>query len=318
MISSCVALFLAASSGKVLLVADDATTPLVRAAAAELSSRDFEVAVEVSAAVIADPGELEERARAVAALAAITVSWRKGQLAVWVADRVTGKFSARTLSPEVATKPAVAAVKVVELLRASLLELQVGPQVVAEVPPTQSVSRLASPAPAAPERLAVEIGVGAIGATIPLAHTSLRVTWQLDERLQIGVLGGLTPVPFTLTQREGTITSSVLRLGTTVRFRVLEAGRWSALAGLLLAADLVSVSGKGIGGWASDGGSAWTAVGLATATLFCSLTGRVALGLEGAGGASLRSVSALVASREVWRWGLFHWQGQVLFRLTVF
>jgi hypothetical protein len=92
---------------------------------------------------------------------------------LWVVDRVTGKTVVRRVraDPKASTRIAeVLAVRAVELLRASFLELAISAQPPAEamdapVPTTPAVTRFATESLSEPDwRWAVEAGAGALGA----------------------------------------------------------------------------------------------------------------------------------------------------------
>src|SRR5688572_12877487 len=100
--------------------------------------------VEVSASPgDRSPRSLERSAREVGAFAALRiVPWERG-IEVWIADRITGKTVLRELvvAPGEATEDVVA-LRAVELLRASLLELELPHEQSGDVPPPPAVKRL--------------------------------------------------------------------------------------------------------------------------------------------------------------------------------
>jgi hypothetical protein len=88
-----------------------------------------------------DPSALVELARSLDVAAAIRVDAAKGRVQVWVVDRMTGKLVARDLrlDDEGQLDARVVAVRAVELLRASLAELESRP------PPPEAEAPVAAP-----------------------------------------------------------------------------------------------------------------------------------------------------------------------------
>jgi hypothetical protein len=111
-----------------------------------------------------DPAEpLDLRARAAGAIAAIRVTRHGvGSVEMTIADRTTGKTVSRRLDIVVSTDPASAelvATRTVELLRASLMELDAGHPARGDVPVTPQIEALA-PEPRPSDSLAVSAAVG--------------------------------------------------------------------------------------------------------------------------------------------------------------
>ena len=94
--------------------------------------------------------ELEERARSVDAAALVALAHTAdGQIELWLIDRVTGKSLVRTLPRE---RPELLPVRVVELLRASLLELATANLQVGAVAPAPEIRALYNDAVPPPRR----------------------------------------------------------------------------------------------------------------------------------------------------------------------
>jgi hypothetical protein len=183
---------------------------------ADLTGLGFRVLTLGADASVETPRELQAAARRAGAEAAVSVQPSTLGVDVWLVDRVTGK----TLSREVVqTGPGieqdrVIAVRVVELLRASLLELQLPSGAEGEVQATPQLQALVGlpradaapergPGPAAPATpdqgfgvfrfgaaWGISSSVGAVPVT-PLA--ALGAFWQPTERLAVG-LSSLIPV----------------------------------------------------------------------------------------------------------------------------
>lgn len=93
---------------------------------AELALQSFDVLVLDAPGDLLDPGRLERETQRHEAFAAIALRRHAGDTAaaVWLVDRLTGKTSVRRLSIDASRDgPTLLAIRAVDLLRASLLEL---------------------------------------------------------------------------------------------------------------------------------------------------------------------------------------------------
>jgi len=169
---------------------------------AELLGAGFEVQSEESEAI--DPNELFAQRQDVIAAIRITPSSEGGAIDLWITDAITHKLVARRV---VEATPAALALRCVELLRASLLEIEMRPT---EAPP--EVKRLVTPKPPPPEHTRVMFEASA-GMGILRAHpiTGLQfataieagVVWQ-DLRVGLRFVGPSTNAE--LTTPMGTVT----------------------------------------------------------------------------------------------------------------
>jgi hypothetical protein len=162
----------------------------------ELSTLGLEV-VDVTLAPTEGATALDDAARRVGAFAAVHVVPAKGGVEVWIADQTSGK----TLFRELVVAPGetfddVAALKAVELLRASLAELGFSLKPREEVRPTQPVTPTPPPTPTPPEpaRLFLELGPalamspGGVGAT---GHAFVGLRWRAFTAFGIDVFSAL-------------------------------------------------------------------------------------------------------------------------------
>lgn len=182
---------------------------------AELSSLGFLVQTREAGSSVETPRQLQAAAREAGAEAAVSVQPSALGVEVWLVDRVTGK----TLSREVVqTQPGLErerliAVRVVELLRASLLELQLPSGTAGEVQasaelqafaalPSASVARETVQHPPAPAptpsygvlRFSAGWGLSSsVAATRVTPLADLGAFWQPTRRLAVG-LTALVPV----------------------------------------------------------------------------------------------------------------------------
>ncbi len=162
----------------------------------ELGTLDFEVAV-VGSEAVDEPGrrgELVALALSHGATGAVqVVKLEAGGAELWVVDLVTGKTSIRTLTVE-ALDPAVAALRVVELFRASLLEIHVTEP--SALPPAPVVEMTSVVAPATPPgRAGILVGLSVLGSAAGAgAHGALEwaVAFSALPRLELQLEGMVT------------------------------------------------------------------------------------------------------------------------------
>ena len=196
---------------------------------AELASLGFHVLLLKRSEPAQTPGEAQDAARAAGAAAAICVVPSAAGVRVWVVDRVTAKTSSRELerSDDTSGADRLLAVRVVELLRASLLELDLPEPARGEVEPTpelRAAAGLPSPrrvsAPAAPgaespeprqttrgsAALLLDGGLGgsmSAGAGKLTPAVSLGAFWQPLPRVSVGLSTLIPLVAATLSRAEG-------------------------------------------------------------------------------------------------------------------
>ncbi|MFI5307680.1 MAG: hypothetical protein ACHQ53_10030 [Polyangiales bacterium] len=163
---------------------------------AELRIHEFEPFVLDPATPARDPNELALAAKRADALACIAFVRREGKTSVevWLADRVSGKVTMRTLAlAQAVDAPSLLAIRAVDLLRASFREFAS-----AERPPPEVVGVDARPVPAAVRALAASpepawtlrvegtlmLDRPALG---PAFGPGLGVLRRLSERVELGV-----------------------------------------------------------------------------------------------------------------------------------
>ncbi|MDC0740517.1 hypothetical protein [Polyangium mundeleinium] len=229
---------------------------------AELEALHFEVLdVEMEAGPPArEP--LEEAARKSDAVAAVRIVPSSAGVEVWIVDRMTGKTVLRELVAE--HEPphggsATIALRVMELLRASLMELDAPRPPPGEVAPPAVIREILAPRPAeAPPAaarpnkrplLTLELGPsmlmspGGIGPS-GLLHTSMHIL-RPSERIGMSAFVSIPVVPANLLGPEGVATSRIGLLGVGFRGSFAPRGAaWNVNVGAGLSAVLLHFEGR--------------------------------------------------------------------------
>ncbi len=156
---------------------------------AELKTAGFEV-LEDSIQTEPEPSGLAELALTHQAAAVIALD-RHGSdrgVRVWVEDRLTGKTLSRTIGAEAAT-PSLLALRAIDLLQASFLELKVRPPPEPLAAPVQGLLPVEHPeVPPQPARLQLGLGAGALGQRgfdVALA-AAVSVRSRVAQRVWVG------------------------------------------------------------------------------------------------------------------------------------
>ncbi len=262
-----------------------------------------------------DPtGSLNEAARREGAFAAVRVVSGAGAVTVWVADRITNKTLVRTLTPErgeVAGE--VVALEVVELLRASLLELKM-PEPERQ-PPSREVGALfarseggetQSPTPR-PARLHADVGPTLLvdpGGVGPSGHAEIGLRyawwhrWSSRAFVVLPVTRGIVRGP------EGRAEVSVGLLGIGVDLALTApASDWVVRAGPAIGLAQVRTAGSTSSSLLERADTMYTALPLIAATLERRVSARVGLGLRLFGGVSFPRAVIFFGDRQVAHWG---------------
>jgi hypothetical protein len=223
---------------------------------AELDALGFRTAMVDPVDEPLSRASLEAAARSVHAIAAIRGVVLQGGVEVWIADRVTGKTVLREVrgasASDAGDRESALALRVVELLRASLLETSLPSPPAGEVDATPEITeKLSLPAatypngtavPAPTFRLslapAVLVSPGGFGASFSI---DVSVAWMPSDH--VGVMAfGLFPISHASVKAEtGSADLSVLLAGAGARFLfTTRASRWAPTADLGLTAVVMS------------------------------------------------------------------------------
>ncbi len=254
-----------------------------------------------------DPEALLALARAQAVAAAIAVDMAGGRVEVWIVDRVTGKQLARelVLSTDPASDgPREIAVRSVELLRASLAEVERGPP-----PPEAEV--IVSPAARRtlrPPRPRLSLGAGvAVGRApggLPVA-AHVRAFARYTPHPYLGVvLAGTAPLhAVEVTGPEGLarVRTGWLGAGPRVGLRRPDATVVPDL-GLTIGAAFVGMDGQAAPGLVGARARVFDAIFEGAAGLELAIAPRVRVRLEAAAAACARTVRVRFSERPVATW----------------
>lgn len=241
---------------------------------AELESLGFQ-------ALRLDPDEetasrpsLEIAARKAGALAAIRAVASERGVEVWIADRVTGKTVLReiTIERDVSDPESALAIRAVELLRASLLEVSLPGPPRGEVPAPPAVRRavaraIAPPVPAAVAlpappalRFSLEPGVlvspGGVGAAAAL---DVGLAWMPAEHVGVSAFASLPLSRPRVSGAAGSAELATVLAGACARFVLTgRASLWSPSIDIGVTAILLQINGTASAGYTAHDVASWT------------------------------------------------------------
>ncbi len=283
----------AAAFDRVVVLSAPGSTLAVRLQA-ELEALGLDTITDVPPADVS-PGALEAIAHEREALATIFLAGGEHVLEIWIADRTTGKTVIRDIPVRTGSASDDTAVtKTVELLRASLLEVQFQTgsdklppaleKLVAPPPPLPQVIELPplAPLPKLPERLVTirlgpAIGFGA-GGLPPSAQLYAEVVGAVSDVVAVGGELSIPTVPTSFDEPEGSFARSQFWGTAVVELhpvgkRALVDPRFGGAVGLQIA----NGEGDGKGLNLSGGAVTVAALGLAEAGMAVPLSDIVAL-----------------------------------------
>jgi hypothetical protein len=282
---------------------------------AELESLGFRAEILDPSAEPASRASLEAAARRAGAIAAIRAVPSERGVEVWIADRVTGKTVLRDLANDRGTPELddALALRVVELLRASLLEVALPLPSRGEVPATPEIrEKIGVPEQGALEhgspptlRFSLAPGMllspGGFGAS---ASLDLGLAWMPSEH--VGVFA-LAAIPLTSGRIEGSQGSADLRIllaGGGARFLFTKReSSWSPTVDLGVMAVSLRSTGTANPGFIASAPSALTAAPFARLGLAFALTRVFRLRADVLAGVVAQGVSIQFAQHEIATWG---------------
>jgi hypothetical protein len=292
---------------------------------AELRSLHFDVPeVEIAP----DPPsrtQLEDAARQSEAVAAVRIVPSQTGVEVWIVDRLTGKTVLReivTTEGGAASRDATVALRVVELLRASLMELDAArpPQGEMETPPLirelMAPPRItASPAvkigtlPAlAPPAFSIELGPAAVlspGGFGPSGAVSAAVHYHPSEPFGASLIALIPVLPATVSGPEGATTARIGLVGGGLRGTWAPAGSaWALTVGGGLAALWLHLEGQPSPGFAGTSTNLFSAAPYLRAGLGRTVIPRLRVRADVLVGTSLPPTLVKFGDRLAAVWGV--------------
>jgi hypothetical protein len=255
---------------------------------------------------------LTEAARREGAFAAVRIVSDGRATTVWVADRLTDKILVRALpaSRTGVVGGEVVALEVVELLRASLLELNVPepsrpsspPEVAALLAPAEAAPRAERPsrfhAQIAPTVLVAPGGVG------PTGHASVGLRYQWTPRLSSRAFVVLPVVAGNVRGPGGRAEVGVGLAGMGLDLALTHpASDWMLLVGGAVAAARIRTVGTSESLLLERADTVYSVVPALLATIQRRLSGRASLGFEVMSGISVPRPIILFGERETAHWG---------------
>jgi hypothetical protein len=291
---------------RVALIEDPAETTIVPRLEAELSGLGLVVSRVAKRDEERLPADLVEAARDTGAVAAFRIVVVGDRADVWIADRMTGKVVLREMLPRGASIDGrVVALRAVELLRASLLELDVrrAPAEVAPPPATlPQVSRLLDDGP----RYAFAASASVLwspGGTRPGTGVVAAMAWR-RSRWGVRLSGGSTLAPAELTVPEGSgeVTTRWLGLDATLEPRRTRM-TWRPRVGVGLAMLAMNVRGVALPAYTAHERTSYTMAPMASVDLGWAVHPRVRMALGLCYFLPLRAVDIVVAGRSVGGYG---------------
>jgi hypothetical protein len=299
-------IFAAEEPPRVALIEDPAERTIFPRLHAELTALGLDVRTVAKNENEQLPRDIIEAARATLAVAAFRIVVEGDRADVWIADRVTGKVVLREMLPRGATIDGrVVALRAIELLRVSLMELDVRRTPPSEPPPPVALTERSGLLQDL-ERFSLVAGPsvlwspGGCGPGIGIfAAAAWRPTW-VGARLS----GGSLLMPATLSRPEGRgeVTTRWLALDAVLQPRASRIA-WRPRAGVGIAALSTSLHGIPTGSRPAYQRTVYTLSPMVSFDLGRSLFSRARLGLGVAYLRPLHGIDILMAGNSVATYG---------------
>lgn len=237
---------------RVVLVTDHSDAALLMLLRAELRALGISVVEVERGKDDFVPADLRAAARSLGAVAAFRVLVSSGTVEVWIADRVTGKVVLREILAQgdgTRVNERVVVAQAIELLRASLMEIEAPHVSRGEVPAPQALAQV-SGFPVERERFWLSLAPTAMwspGGPGPSLGGSLGLGLRAWRFLGVAVDAGSAVMPSRLTRPSGTAEITTRWLGADVlALRPPGAGPWRPRAGLGAVAVFTALRGLAV------------------------------------------------------------------------
>jgi hypothetical protein len=278
---------------------------------AELEALGFRPLLLDPAAEPTSRASLEASARAAGAIAAIRAVPSARGVEVWIADRVTGKTVLREIAAD--TADAALALRVVELLRASLLEAALPHPPAGEVrasPEIQEKLSLPAPAALAPQpapTLRFSLGLGPLwspGGFGAAAAIDLGVAWMPSDHVGLAAFAAFPINHPRVEAKQGSADLTPILAGGALRFLFTTRGSvWAPSLDLGVTAVSLASEGTASAPYSATSVSAVTAAPYARLGVAFAPTPMLRVRSDLLLGAVVQSVVVRFDKVEVARWG---------------
>jgi hypothetical protein len=292
---------------KILVLLEQASPAFLPRLRAELGSSGFGVAVVRPSTFPPSRSEIEQLAQQEGATAGLSLIEAGSGMEIWVVDRVSAKTVFREVilglyDPREA--PEVIAIRVVETLRATLMEVEHPRASTIEPPPAAEIDVITA---SRAGRIGLGVGGGAqfspggVGAS---GFLGLSLAWAATSRLFLAIDGSLTPGRARLRAAEGEASVQQYLAGASLGLWLNDPSSVLRVrSGLGAWASIMSLSGEAAAPYVDARAQIVTFVPHLDLGLRLSLTRRVGLDLGLSGGVSTPAASIHFAGREVASWG---------------
>ena len=310
-----------ADKARIAIVVPSRQHPIALRLEAELTALGFEVVLEREPEAPPSREPLEATARALSAVAAVRVAPKAGGVEVWIVDRITGKtvLTDVTAEGDATTVEATVALRTVELLRASFLEIQephptrgelpIPPEVRAlRAPPTDLSTVQQAPSEAPPASSAVRVGLGTATVLSPGGldtgpQVRLEGTWMTSRWLGARVFALFPTLSTRVQADEGETSMRVALLGAGLHVELAEIGPLTPSLDAGLAGAWLLFEGAARAPYVATTDTAVVAAPFAGGGLDVRLTPLVHLEGQALCAVALPRPVLTLAGREVASWG---------------
>jgi len=301
----------AADRPTIVAVVDEEWASILPRLRAELASAGFKLVVLAPPRPELDRRELEQLAQREGATAALSLLRTQLGPQVWVVDPASGRTVFRDdisgFSNDDRTD--AIAVRMVETLRATMLQVESPRAPPAEVAPQRESVVTPPPSPSSPpfSRWAARVtggagySVGGVGVT---DHVGGSLVWRATPRLRLAIDGSFTPVLAKVAGVEGEASLGLYFAGLSFGYSLLDPlamVRLRSGAGVWL--SVMTMRGEARSGYVNDRASVVGAVPHADLGFDVPLSRRFAVGVGLSLGTSVPGAAVQFAGRRVATWG---------------
>jgi hypothetical protein len=284
---------------------------------AELAAAGFDAVGITPSAFPPDRAEIEAVSQREDATVELVLVESEQGLEIWIVNPSTWKASfheviLRLYEPD--QPPETIAIRIVETLRARLMELPSPQGGIAPIAPhLERVTEGAPPTPTRPGRFTIVLGgagtysAGGIGA---MGQVDGSLAYRIGSRFHLAIDGALTPVRTKLSAPEGQASLGWYIAGLSLGFCASDPAapiRFQSGAGAWL--SLMTLSGQATAPYVSSNATVASVIPHVDASLHISLTASLGLMAGLSMGVSLPEESVRFAGRQVATWGRPLWMG---------